>query len=124
MAYTVNVSDEFAAWFAEQEEALQNRITAMVNLLGEQGPNLRRPHADTLEGSKLSNLKELRVQHKGDPYRILFAFDPRREALLLIGGNKAGDKRWYDKMIPVAEKIFAAHLETLKKEDDDGKSIQ
>jgi hypothetical protein len=126
MAYTVSTSDEFNDWFNEQDEALQNSITAMVSLLIEHGPNLRRPYADTLKGSKLSNLKELRVQHKGDPYRILFAFDPRREALLLVGGDKTGDKRWYDKMIPLAEKIFAKHLETLeqeKKEGDNGKTI-
>jgi hypothetical protein len=121
MAYTVNVSEEFAAWFTEQEEPAQNSITAMVNLLAEYGPNLRRPYADTLKGSKLSNLKELRVQHRGDPYRILFAFDPKREALLLVGGDKTGDKRWYDKMIPLAEKIFAKHLETLEKEKKEGK---
>jgi hypothetical protein len=126
MAYTVNVSEEFADWFTEQEESVQNSITAMVNLLAEHGPNLRRPYADTLKGSKISNLKELRVQHKGDPYRILFAFDAKREALLLVGGNKTGDKRWYDKMIPLAEKIFAKHSETLekeKKESKDGKTV-
>jgi hypothetical protein len=92
----------------------------------EHGPNLRRPYADTLKGSKISNLKELRVQHKGDHYRILFAFDPKREALLLVGGDKTGDKRWYDKMIPLAEKIFAKHLEMLKKEkkeDKRGKTV-
>jgi hypothetical protein len=61
-------------------------------------------------------LKELRVQHKGEPYRILFAFDPRREALLLLAGNKAGDKRWYEKMIPLAENLFQKHLENLDKE--------
>jgi hypothetical protein len=65
--------------------------------------------------------KELSVKHKGDPYRILFAFDPKREALLLAGGDKTGDKRWYDKMIPLAEKIFAKHLETLEKEKEEGK---
>ena len=64
---------------------------------------------------KLSNLKELRVQYKGEPYRILFAFDPMREALLLVGGNKAGNKNWYDEMIPVAEEIFERHLKTLKE---------
>ena len=115
MPYTVNTSEAFEDWFTSQEEGLQNRITAMVSLLEEQGPQLRRPFADTLEGSSLSNLKELRVQHRGDPYRILFAFDPKREALLLIGGNKAGDKRWYKKMIPVAEAIFEKHLENLKE---------
>ena len=78
MAYKINVTDIFADWFAEQEEALQNRTTALINLLMEEGPRLGRPHADTLPGSKVSNLKELRVQHKGEPYRILFAFDPGR----------------------------------------------
>jgi len=118
MSFVVNISDEFETWFLEQEDELQNRISAMVNLLSEHGPNLRRPFADTLEGSKLSNLKELRVQHQGEPYRILFAFDPVRQALLLIGGNKAGDKNWYKKMIPIAEEIFKKHLETLEKEKD------
>jgi hypothetical protein len=121
MSYTVNVSEEFTDWFTEQEDTVQNSIAAMVNLLAEYGPNLRRPYADTLKGSKISNLKELRVQHKGNPYRILFAFDPKREALLLVGGDKTGDKRWYDKMIPIAEKIFAKHLETLEKEKKEGK---
>ena len=54
------------------------------------------------------------MQYRGEPYRILYAFDPKREALLLIGGNKAGDKRWYKRMIPLAEKIFAAHLQSLE----------
>jgi hypothetical protein len=120
MAYIVTVSDEFADWFTKQEDKLQNSINATVNLLIEHGPNLRHPYADTLKGSKISNLKELRVQHKGDPYRILFAFDPNREALLLIGGNKC----WYDKMIPLAENIFEKHLGNLKKEGENGKTIQ
>ena len=113
MAYIVNASEDFKGWFDQQEEDLQNRIASAVGLLEEHGPQLRRPHADTLEGSTVSNLKELRVQHRGEPYRILYAFDPEREALLLIGGNKAGDKRWYKKMIPIAEAIFARHLESL-----------
>ncbi len=126
MAHNINISDEFEDWFNEQEESVQDSITAMVNLLSEYGPNLHRPYADTLKGSKISNLKELRVQHNGNPYRILFAFDPKREALLLIGGDKTADKRWYDQMISVAENIFAKHLEILekeKKEDKHGKSV-
>ena len=86
------------------------------------GPHLRRPYADTLGETRLSNLKELRVQHRGEPYRILFAFDPKREALLLVGGSKAGDKRWYRKMIPVAEAIFEDHLAALDKEEENGKT--
>ncbi len=116
MAYTVNASEEFSEWFSTQEKPLRRTIAAHIGLLEEQGPQLRRPYADTLEGSRLSNLKELRVQHRGEPYRILYAFDPERQALLLIGGNKAGDKRWYKRMIPLAEAIFERHLESLEKE--------
>jgi hypothetical protein len=122
MPFTVNTSDEFDSWFTPLEEALQDDILFVVRLLQEHGPQLRRPYADTLEGTSLGNLKELRVQHRGEPYRILFAFDPKREALLLIGGNKAGDKRWYKRMIPLAEAIFERHLATLEKGDGNGKT--
>jgi len=61
-------------------------------------------------------MRELRIQHRGDPYRILYAFDPRRTAILLIGGNKSGDGRWYDKFVPIADTLYDHHLETLKKE--------
>lgn len=120
MAYTVNASEEFGEWFSAQEKSLKRVIAAHIGLLEDQGPQLRRPYADTLEGSKLSNLKELRVQHRGEPYRILYAFNPERKALLLIGGNKAGDKRWYKRMIPLAEAIFERHLQSLEKEKHRG----
>lgn len=97
---------------------MQDAIAAHVGLLEEVGPNLGRPYADTLHGSSLTNLKELRVQHRSQPYRILYAFDPEREALLLLDGNKASDKRWYRKAIPRAEAIYARHIEEL--EDQNG----
>lgn len=117
MSYVVNTSEEFQTWFTEQAEDVQDKIIFTVRLLSEYGPNLRRPYADTLEGTSISNLKELRVAHQSNPYRILFAFDPKREALLLIAGNKAGNKRWYKDMIPKAEEIFRRHLAELLKED-------
>ena len=58
----------------------------------------------------------MRVQHEGRPYRILYAFDPRRNAILLIGGDKTGNKRWYDVHFPIADRLYDAHLETLEKE--------
>ena len=119
MAFTVIFSPEFGNWFDEQEKSLQRAVLIYVGLLEERGPQLSRPQADTLKGSKLKNLKELRVQYQGEPYRILYAFDPQRQALLLVGGNKAGDKRWYDRMIPIAEALFARHLEELEKEKND-----
>lgn len=114
IAYAVNTSDEFDDWWERQEDDLQDAIAAHVGLLKESGPHLGRPYADRLERSTLANLKELRVQHRGEPYRVLFAFDPKREALLLLAGNKGGDKRWYQKNIPRAEAIFARHLAELE----------
>jgi hypothetical protein len=119
MPFTVKFSAELKNWFDQQERPLQRTVLFTVALLEQYGPQLSRPYADTLKGSSLKNLKELRVQHRGEPYRILYAFDPKREALLLIGGNKASDKRWYERMIKQAEAIFEVHLQALEKEDND-----
>ena len=73
----------------------------------------RSSYVDTLVDSKFANMKELRVQFRGDPWRILFAFDPRRVAILLVGGNKQGDTRWYKKHLPIADERFRRHLEGL-----------
>lgn len=83
----------------------------VLDILEEQGARLGRPYVDTIKGSSLPNMKELRVQHAGEPYRILFAFDPKRQAVLLLGGNKSRDKRWYEKNIPIAERRFREYLE-------------
>jgi hypothetical protein len=83
------------------------------------GPNLHRPRVDTIKGSSFSNMKELRIQYQGDPWRILFAFDPARNAILLVGGNKGPNKRWYDQNIPIADRRFRRHLDRLK-EDQEG----
>src|SRR6185312_3436893 len=74
------------------------------------------PPADTIKGSQYSNMKELRVQHEGRPYRILFAFDPRRTGLLLIGGDKTGNNRWYEEFVPKADAVFTEHLRELERE--------
>lgn len=123
MEWDVLFDEEFAEWLAALDEGLQDEVLALVRLLREFGPNLGRPHVDTLKGSKLTNLKELRVQYRGDPWRILFAFDPRRSAILLVGGEKSGDKRWYKKNIKLAEERFKRHLERIKEEKDDGDTV-
>jgi len=87
-----------------------------VLLLEQLGPNLGFPHSSGIAGSKHSHMRELRVQHRGDPYRVLYAFDPRRMAILLVGGKKTGDDRWYDTFIPLADKLYDEHLKLLKKE--------
>ncbi|MOA42136.1 hypothetical protein D3C78_1641650 [compost metagenome] len=79
------------------------------------GPQLGRPDVDSLKGTlKVKNLKELRIQHRGKPYRLLFAFDPERQAVMLCGGDKTSDKRFYERMIPLAEREFLAYLASLE----------
>ena len=78
------------------------------------GPMLGRPYADVVHQSGFRNMKELRVQHQGRPYRILFVFDPRRCAYLILGGDKTGDDRWYDEWVPIADRIYKQHLAEIR----------
>lgn len=114
--WEIEYTDEFGKWWDRLDAEEQVSLAASVELLRQLGPNLPRPHADTLNGSRHSNIKELRTQHEGRPLRTLFAFDSRRCAILLIGGDKTGDKRFYDRMIPLADDLYDVHLETLRKE--------
>ncbi len=114
--WEVEYTDEFGAWWESLSEDVQESIAHDVEVLRTIGPGLGRPQVDSLKGSKFSNMKELRTQHKGEPYRTFFAFDPRRCAILLIGGNKTGDRRFYETFIPLAEKLYETHLAQLKKE--------
>ncbi len=116
MSYEVEYTDDFETWWTGLSEAEQVSITATVGLLGQAGPLLRFPHSSGIVGSKHSHMRELRVQHAGDPYRILYAFDPRRIAILLIGGCKVGDDRFYETMVPLADRIYDAHLKQIEKE--------
>jgi hypothetical protein len=114
MFWEIETSDEFLDWYFELSEDESESVNRSVELLGEAGPGLGRPHVDTLKGSLIPNLKELRVQHRGRPIRILFAFDPRRVGYLILGGDKTGDSDWYRNFMPKAEKIFAQHLSEIK----------
>lgn len=116
MAWEVEFTDEFANWWDSLSAAEQDDVESSIKLLIEEGPQLSRPHADTLHGSRHSNMKELRSQSQGKPLRTLFAFDPRRSAILLIGGDKTGDKRFYQRMITIADELYDEHLQTLKDE--------
>ncbi|MGC9158158.1 MAG: type II toxin-antitoxin system RelE/ParE family toxin [Terracidiphilus sp.] len=110
MYWEIETSDEFVAWYRGLNEDEVESVNFSVDLLERTGPVLGRPHVDTLRGSRIPNLKELRVQHEGRPMRILFAFDPRRIGYLLLGGDKTGDDGWYATYIPIAERIFEKHL--------------
>jgi len=104
----------FARWLGEQPEEITAEVAAAVSLLEEFGPRLGRPHADTLKGSKFSHLKELRVKTAAAEIRIAFAFDPRRDAILLVAGDKRGvsEKRFYRKLIAKADAIYTEYLKS------------
>ena len=114
--WRVEFTDEFGAWFDSLSEQEQVAVNADVLLLERTGPSLGRPHADTLNGSRHPNMKELRTQAGGKPLRSFFAFDPRRSAILLIGGDNTGDKRFYDRMLPIADDLYDVYLRELKEE--------
>lgn len=116
MEYEVEYTDEFGIWWQTLSETEHEDITAVVTLLEEKGTQLPFPYSSGIEGSKYSHMRELRVQSQANPIRILYAFDPRRTAILLLGGNKRGDKRWYKVNVPLADKLYKAHLIQLEKE--------
>ena len=117
MEWLIVFDPDFRIWFYQQEQGFQDETFALLGVLTEFGPKLGRPRVDTLEGSSFKNMKELRIQYQGNPWRILFAFDPRRQAILLVGGNKSDNKRWYKKNIPIADKRYAKYLEILKEDN-------
>ena len=113
--WIVDETTEHKSWFMELDEAAQIDIYSAIAILSEIGPMLGRPNVDTFKGSRYQNMKELRVQSNGRPFRIFFAFDPKRKAILLIGGNKEGNDRFYDEMIPKADALYEGHLKKLEK---------
>ena len=109
--WDVITTDSFDNWFDALDNTSRASVIAGMILLQEKGPHLSRPYADTLYNSKHANMKELRIQSKGDPLRAFFAFDPDRKGVLLCAGNKVGDeKRFYKRMIPIADKEYSDHL--------------
>ena len=110
MSYEVEYTNEFEAWWATLQESEQESVAAVVGLLEARGPLLGFPHSSGIVGSKHSHMRELRIQHAGDPYRVLYAFDPRRVAVLLIGGCKVGADRFYDELVPLADRLYDEHL--------------
>ena len=115
--WSTETTDEFDAWFTGLGEKEQEEVAAKVKLLQLIGPQLKRPHADTLNGSAYANMKELRAKTAGAVIRVAFAFDPLQKAILLVGGDKAGvsEQRFYKQLIVKADKLYHAHLEKIKK---------
>lgn len=105
-----------AGWLASLDDDSREQVVAAIELVKERGPQLGRPLVDTVNASRHRNMKELRPGSSGrSELRILFAFDPVRQAILLVAGDKAGNwKRWYRQQIPTADNLFDDHLRTLK----------
>jgi hypothetical protein len=116
VTWNVEYTDEFEAWWDTLSEAEQESVDVSVRLLAAMGPRLPFPHSSGVKASKHGHMRELRIQHAGRPYRILYAFDPRRAAILLLGGDKTGNERWYDVNVPLADRLYDEHLKELEKE--------
>ena len=118
MAWVVAIGDEFEPEFYALPEEVQEEILAVALLLQQFGPQLGRPRADTLDGSRHANMKELRFAAADGEWRVAFAFDPKRKAILLVAGDKSGgsQKRFYRDLIKKADERFDDHLRRLKKE--------
>jgi hypothetical protein len=116
VAWEVEFTDEFSRWWSSLAENQQDDVAYSVGLLAELGPSLGFPHTSKIVGSRFSAMRELRTQSSGRPLRTLYAFDPLRVAILLVGGDKTGDDRWYETFIPLADRIYDEHLRELKGE--------
>lgn len=118
MAWNIEFHPAFAEEYKELSEVVQDGLLAELGLLEKYGPQLNRPHVDTLNDSKHANMKELRFSADGGIWRAAFAFDPKRQAIVLVAGNKSGgsEKRFYKQLIKKADARFDDHLARLKEE--------
>jgi len=116
MAWEIEYTNEFEAWWNTLVEAEQESVSAVVELLETLGPDLRHPYTSGIKGSRHGHMRELRIQHQGRPLRVLYAFDPRRAAILLIGADKTGNDRWYKEFVPLADRLYDEHIAILRQE--------
>jgi hypothetical protein len=113
--WEIEGADEFATWYASLAEPEVSAVNAAVDKLAQLGPGLRRPLVGHIEGSRHANMRELVIPYRN--LRVLFAFDPRRVAILLLGGDKTDRwQEWYDEHVPRADALYDAYLADLKKE--------
>ena len=116
--WEIEYTNEFGDWWETLTEAEQKRVAFSVNLLRQAGPSLPFPYSTRIVQSRHSAMRELRSQCEGRPLRTFYAFDPRRTAILLIGGDKTGDDRFYDSMVPLADQIYDNYLKEIQGENN------
>lgn len=114
--WEVEGTDEFVEWWHTLSADQQESLTDRVDLLAERGPDLGRPVVDRIQSSRHHSMKELRAA-QGGALRVLFMFDPRRQVILLLGGDKSGEwNAWYEWAVPLADDLYDAYLDELKRE--------
>jgi hypothetical protein len=118
LAWDVEFTDEFGDWWKLLTEEQQDDVAHSVGVLAEIGPALGFPYSSKVRASRHDHMRELRIQSGGRPLRALYAFNPLRAAILLLGGDKTGDDRWYDRFVPMADRLYDQHLEELRKEGE------
>jgi len=116
--WEVEYTNEFEEWWETLSEAEQDAVAFTVGLLRSEGSSLKFPYSIGVRQSKHKSMRELRSQCKGRPLRTFYAFDPKRTAILLIGGDKTGDDRFYDVMVPLADKIYDNYLREIQEENN------
>src|SRR5712675_1419414 len=120
MGWKVDLHNDFLPEYRDLHKDVQDELLAHIELLEQFGPQLGRPRADTLKGSRHSNMKELRFDAADGVWRVAFAFDPNRKAILLVAGDKSGggEKQFYRQLIEKADRRFDAHVVKMKKEKE------
>ena len=119
MVWEVEYTEEFREWWIEltpsQQDAVES-VESKVDLLGRHGPNLGFPHTSAIHGSRHSHMRELSIPNGRGQIRVFYAMDPRRTSILLIGGDKTGNDRFYEEYIPIADRLYNDYLEELRME--------
>ncbi|WP_318357996.1 type II toxin-antitoxin system RelE/ParE family toxin [Enterobacter sp.] len=116
--WRIETTDGFDAWYSALDKKERECVLASLLVLGVKGPQLPRPWADTIKGSRYPNMKELRIQCRGKPIRAFYAFDVQRTGIILCAGDKSVcEKRFYDVMLPIAEQEYADHLKRINKKE-------
>ena len=116
MPWEVEYTDEFDQWWRDLTEGPQDSVAARVELLIEYGSNLPFPYSSDIRGSRHGVMRELRVRSRSRLIRVFYAFDPRRTSILLVGGDKTGNDRFYEEYVPIADALSDDHLEELRRE--------